>query len=735
MNERSTRGVRPAPRTAFGTRLGAALVRLDAWLEAHAALVGAALYLWALALRLAHLLEFRDSLLARVPLMDAAFYRAEAWHLARGAPAASDAYFMTPLYPLFLSLLFRVLGDGPTGAPAVQLALGALVAPLVFALGRRALRPSMALAAAAGIASFAPLVFFEPLYLVEGLVLLALLSALLLAVRGPQSLRRAALSGAFLGIAILGRGSNLLLALPLLAWFLLGGATGAATPAGPPGHRGLRLAAAFVVGCLVVLAPLLVRNALQARRPLFLTANAGFNLYVGNGPDANGAFVVLPGIDLLADPLTLRYVQRQVHRTVTASEASDFWLERTRAWMREHPRRTARLFARKMLLFWNRLSIPQVEGFDSADRGARLVRFPFWHRFALFPLGLVGTCLVLGGLLVGRLERSRYADVPQVLPERTRVLVLLASVTLVYSISIALFFITDRYRVAVLPWLAILSAHAVAVCGAGLARADSRRLLGLALLLAGGVFVTSPERVRVDRVRMQRDLHVHSALRYAEARRFGEALAEYREAQRLDPYDPDVLDGMARMLGRAGQDSLAMQQYRALLVAQPTYTTGWYNLGNLYRRKGRLGEAAEAYRKALDLDPLRETAWNNMGEVYRAQGDTARAADAYRHAIAIVPGHAQALNNLGALRAQQGDAAAAEAGFRAAVAANPRYVPALANLAKLLGDSRRRPEALELWRRVLVLEPDNVAATNAVRDLGTGPRARLVPLPPQGKTP
>ena len=155
----------------------------------------------------------------------------------------------------------------------------------------------------------------------------------------------------------------------------------------------------------------------------------------------------------------------------------------------------------------------------------------------------------------------------------------------------------------------------------------------------------------------------------------------------------------------------------------------------MYRRRGSLGDAADAYAKSLALEPDREAAWNNLGEVYRTQGDTARAAEAYGRAIAIVPGHAPALNNLAALRGAQGDAAAAERGFRAAVASNPRYVPALTNLAVLLGDTRRPAEALEVWQRVLVLEPGNEMAARAVRELDPGRRTRVVPVPAAGKQP
>jgi tetratricopeptide (TPR) repeat protein len=581
----------------------------------------------------------------------------------------------------------------------VQFVLGALAAPLGYLVARRAVRPVWALLAGLAIASFAPLVFFEGLFLVEGLVLLALSLALAFAVCAPARVWGAALAGAALGFATLGRGSNLLLAVPFAAWFA------ACSPR--PGRHRLRAAGVFVAGCFLVLAPLLARNAVRAGRPLLLTANAGFNAYVGNGPQATGVFVDVPGLDLQQDRLTTRYVQRELGRTVTASETSDFWMQRTRAWVRAHPGRTLWLFFWKLLLFWNRMSIPQVEGFESAAAGSVLGRPPFWHRFGFLAVGLAVAVLALATLVWQR----RRAD------PAARVRGFIAACALTYSVSIALFFVTDRYRVPILPYVIILAAYACQVTVESLARGARRRLLALVLGFAGCFALTDPARLGVDVIRMRRDLHVHQGLRYGAARQFDAALREYGAALALDPQSADVRDGLARMLGRAGQDSLALQQFRALLQEHPDDARAWYNLGNLFARRGRHLESLGAFRRAVELEPKREAAWNHIGEAYRALGDTLRAAAAYQQALRIVPGYEQALNNLATLHAVQGDGAAAEAGWRAALASNGRYLPALVNLAILLTDTGRHPEAIVMWKRVLAVDPQNAEALRVLREL------------------
>jgi tetratricopeptide (TPR) repeat protein len=372
------------------------------------------------------------------------------------------------------------------------------------------------------------------------------------------------------------------------------------------------------------------------------------------------------------------------------------------------------------------MSIPQVEGFESAASGSVLAKPPFWHSFAFLPLALIG----IAATAVPLARRGRGAQAALSPSQRRRML--LAASTLVYSVSIALFFVTDRYRVPILPLLMLLAVDALVVIGSAIA-APRRRLLPLLLVAVAVVFfVTDPARLGVDQRRLRRDLHVHTALRYAQAQHFDAAVTEYRAALSLDPQDADTRDGWARMLGRAGQDSAALNAFQSLLHDHPDDARAWYNLGNLYRRLRRIEPARAAYERSLALEPNRETAWNHLGEVYRAMGDTARAARCYQRALAVVPAHEPALSNLAALRAQQGHAAEAEAGWRAALAANPRHLPSLVNLAILLTESGRTAEALPLWQRALSVDPDNELARRVLEQLD--PQAARS-LPKRGPAP
>lgn len=676
------------------------------WVSGHTFLVVVILYGIALGLRLYQYSHLTNTLMAHVLLMDEAYYRSEAQNILLGVPQPTDSWFMTPLYPYFLSAIFLVR-DAPVAAYLVQMILGAALAPLAFVLARRLMGPLWGVVAGLAVATFAPLVFFEGLLLVESLVTVSLTASFVLAVGGRQAPARAAVSGLLLGIAILGRGSNAVLLPVWLLWFWFAERSSAAGSAERPAPASIpRWKRAWkpawlwcAAGCLVTLLPLLAYNATHARQPLFLTANGGFNLYLGNGPQATGIFQLPEDLDLAQDPLALRYVQRNIQRPVTASEAQHFWMQKTLEHVREHPGRAVQLVAWKLLLFWNRTSFPQVEGFETAIETLPLSRWPFWRSLLVLPLALLAVGIVI-------LDRRH--------PEAAARRFLVASV-LLYSAAIALFFITDRYRMGILPLVIVLALLPFEAAVRAWTRHRRWMVLPMAVALALLVHLTDSHRLAIDRTRMRRDIHVHDALRFAKAERYEAAVDEYRQALQLDPDDPEILDGLARLYARAGLDSLALDQLEGLLRDHPESARSWYNLGNLYRRLQRHEDAIDAFERSLALEPQREAAWNNLGESYRALGDTLRAEQAYRRALDLVPGHEQAWNNLGALLALRGDVAAAEDAFRSAIRSNPRYVPGWTNLAILLTNAGRYEEALDAWRMILRIEPRNPLARDTVR--------------------
>ena len=135
----------------------------------------------------------------------------------------------------------------------------------------------------------------------------------------------------------------------------------------------------------------------------------------------------------------------------------------------------------------------------------------------------------------------------------------------------------------------------------------------------------------------------------------------------------DAMFREAQRLQRLDQVPEAIAAYQRALLDWPEHANSWFNLGLLFRQARRPEEALLCYQQALNLGIASpEQVHLNRGVIY---------ADYLRQD------------------------AAAERELRTALSLDPGFVPALLNLANIQGDRGRRDEALELYRRVLQLDP------------------------------
>ena len=219
----------------------------------------------------------------------------------------------------------------------------------------------------------------------------------------------------------------------------------------PP--RFARLAVMALVFLLTML-PAAMWNWSVSREFIPFSYNVGLNLYVGNNPDADGGFVDVTGASRLGAVEASRldgggeldgrnYLHKVRGLTLSPGQSSAYWASQAIAFVRENPGTAAVLAGTKLLLSFNHQETPQIENVNL-------------FRNLAGPLGLpvAGTFLVVGFLgLVGLAHAGRWGAGGSALQ---LYVVLLA-------VSTMPFFVTDRYRVHLVPALALLAATAVEI--------------------------------------------------------------------------------------------------------------------------------------------------------------------------------------------------------------------------------------------------------------------------------
>lgn len=519
--------------------------------------VGLVVFAVAFVLRGLFLAEMADDPLftGREVEPDAAYYDKAARDIASGEIIASEAFYMAPLYPYTLGLVYAVggdpdelSGDGRSMARWVQAAGGAaaaaLIASIAWCLGGW-LAGLIAGLVAAGYGFF---VFQDSLLMATTVILLAHLAALrafLGAARRPESRWRWLLAGVLTGVSVLSHGTALLVLAAMLAWSCF------SVPGAGWRERGVRVALilAGVVPCLGLTT---LHNALASGHFVPLTTNAGRNFFIGNNPTATGSFKFYD-FGMKGSALAFYLMDRERSAgDPPPSAASRRALQRAVAFAIQNPVKQGKLLAHKAGLMLNRLELSTRYNYYYAKGRSRTLTFAGLGFGVVAPLGLVGL------VLLARRSPGHLA------------VVLLAACQL---ISFTLTFVLGRYRVVFVACLIVGAALLVLWL---LEAARAKRWLPVAAAVAGvglAALVVHRPLDGFDEKRGWGTLNLHAGTVYLER---------------------DQLDRAERALRRASEGS-----FEPLEMQHVWRSKAHTRIGDLHVRRGDLRGALEAYRDAL----------------------------------------------------------------------------------------------------------------------------------------
>jgi len=641
--------------------------------------VVAILFVMALLPRLVHLLTIRDSPFFSTLYIDPLMYDEWGLRIAGGELLSQKPFFLDPLYPYFLGLIFAILGHSYTAVIAIQSLFGALTAPLVFLATVRWFDRRVAWVAGIIAAIYVPGIFFGSLIMKPGLSVF--FSALLLWQLSKGLAQRCgpfhwALTGVVFALAALVRG-NLVVTIPLIGvWLVL--ARGAAGPAGERPARWLdrvkqreRLveAGALLAGAVVVLMLPALHNYKAGGEFILTTANAGANFYIGNNAtNETGEYQQLPFIRANPKYEQLDFANEARRRSgrdaMTDREISSFWFGESTSWMRENPGDSMSLMWKKVRRFWGAYEIPDSVDYLLYAEHAPVLRIPLPGFGLLAPLCLTGFVLA-----------ARRRGWPR----------LLLVFTALYAATVIVFFVFSRFRMVVAPALYVLAAYAgVELVRRFVAWREGTGNLSSALVpslvfVAFFCFVNVPVRARVDSwsYRIADTVGLPTWPENSAQGHFNLGVALAQEAKvavdpaRVEGYLERAAERLQRTIDLRGDDAFAID---------------YAELGKVLARRERNSEAIVAYTQAERIEPRDYRNPHAIGILLARMGDTAGSVEAFARALKIEPRHLASARRLGtgllelgryaeaqevfthALRIDPGNARAAE-GLRRAIAA------------------------------------------------------------------
>jgi tetratricopeptide (TPR) repeat protein len=645
-----------------------------------------AVWLVAFGVRCLYLWQISHAPFFGLRIGDADVYDQWARRIAGGDWLGHDVFYQAPLYPYFLAAVYRTLGESAIAVRLTQACIGATSCALVAAAGMSLFSRWGALAGLA-LAFYPTAIFLDGLLEKSSLVMCFTAALLALLARPPERMtpRHWLGAGVILGLLALTRENALLLALPILLWIR------AAAPA-----SSLKAATLFLAGCAIVLLPVGLRNLAVSGELHLTTSQFGPNFYIGNHAGATGSYdALVVGHGNAADERedATRLAEQASGHRLSPKEVSTFWTKQALAYIRSQPRAWLGLMARKLALTFNAAYISDTESLDVYAEWSWLLRLLRWFDF--------GVVLALGTLGVALTRRS------------WRRLWVFYGVGATYALSVALFYVFERYRFPIVPILLLFAAGGLA---------EARRMLeqprrrSLAPAAAAAIGALALAHLPLENAHASRATH-YAAVATTLARdpaRIDSAMEFYKRALTEAPQFPEAQFGIGTLLARMGRTAEAIPYYRQALALWPEHAEARYDLGLALAATGHHEEAAEQYREALRIRPDDVEAHIAFGKVLLAQQRPGVAAQHYEAALARQPDNVTALVGLGVALTHLGRVEDALVKYRRALDLDPRNGAAHNSLGWTLAMEGRLNEAVPHFERALELNPGD---ENARRNL------------------
>ena len=618
-------------------------------------------------LRLIHVLQLQhNDPVFLLPKMDALYHHQWGIAVAAGHEFITGAFFRAPLYPYFLGLLYKLSGASMMFARIFQALVGGASCGLVYLLARGLMarlqvtnvkpqaKPGVGFHSSAAIpliagfvmAAYPLAIWYDTELLLEGLLTFFVLLGFVLLLRSRDTDRQWWLPGIAFGLAALTRPNVLAFLAVLPVWLLIEYRRGAWK----------RLGQIWGMAALVIL-PVTVRNYVVSGQFVPIAWQAGTNFYIGNSPESDGVTAVVPGTR--ADwwggfDDVRRLAEEAAGRPLKGAEIDRYWLAKGFEFWRKQPGKALGLLARKSFLWFAGFEVSNEQDLYSVKRYSFINYLFFSSRFLKFPFGIL-LPLALAGVWLWRRQWRRL------LP-----LYLFGAA---WSLSFIMFFVCSRYRLPVIPFVAVFGA--MGLTGLIGRTAKRERVLGFVIalgvsLLFNANFAAAGKPVKEDANRVAAAIALHNQGKDADA------LAELQRALEVDSV-PTVLKLEAFLLQNRGDLAGAERSARAAVRLYPRNADGYIALGGALATAGRLDSAEVYYQAALERDPYAIQAWKDLGNIAFERRDIAAARSYYEGALKIRPTYTQAIFRLGFCDYYEGKFAEARARWQEVLKLDPSF--------------------------------------------------------------
>jgi tetratricopeptide (TPR) repeat protein len=576
-------------------------------------LVGAGVFALAFGVRLVYLYETSKNPTFNLPIIDSQTYDDLARSLLAGAEMGPKFFWQPFFYPFFLYKLYSFCGGSIICAKLFQMALGAFTCVLTYRIGCKVSGQKTGVLAGIITACYGPLIFFEGELLATGWA--AFFSAALvlaaLKAREEKKLLYCLVAGSIAGFSVITRPVFLPFIAAAMIWLVF---RSYKEPLSQKDILGKVLVLA--AGFCIVTGAVAVQSLAATGRFSALPQSGGINLYIGNNPESEKMLAVRPSQWQGLTKLPRRFT------STNKQQDSEFFTARFRAYALKDPAAFLKGLGYKALQFASSREMPRNIDMYVFRKFSRLLSGLVWKfRGFGFPFGVM---LPLG--VIGLIGYWRKTPGP------------LVTFIFLYPLAVILVFVSARYRVPVIPVLAVPAAAGVETI-VKIIRSGRRLKALLVLAVFGSIisFCSIPGPFAAEQSSYEAEMYHFVGLTYKENGQYAEAIENLTKAIEADPLYKNAYSSLGLVFGEQDQFARAIEYHHKALQIDPNYPGSHNNLGITLAGHRRHEEAIKAFEKAVRIDPYFDKAYYNWGGSLTQLGKVNEAIELYKKVLEIIP--------------------------------------------------------------------------------------------------
>jgi tetratricopeptide repeat protein len=369
---------------------------------------------------------------------------------------------------------------------------------------------------------------------------------------------------------------------------------------------------ALLIGVILGASPAFLHNAIVARDPVFLSAHSGVNLWIGNNPWANGYPHFPAGLRAGQEAMlqdSIRGAESASGHSLKRSEVSAYWSAQAKSYIAHNFGAWLKLLGLKVLNFWNAFRYDDLSVITILrEEGITLPGITFGLIAALAIPGLIIAC--------ARFPLSRWV----------------AAAIISHMVSLLGVFVTERYRLAVIPGLLVFAAFGVWEFWESCVSARFRVAVAYAaLLLLATLFVSIPKR---DPSLWALDSY-NTGLQALDSNHLRDAERKFDLAYAYVPDNAELNFALGNLRLARGDKNGAKSYYVTTLHLDPRHEGSYNNLGVLALEEKRGKLAANCFAKALEQNPRDAKTHYLLARAYLITGNADDARNEIEKAIQL----------------------------------------------------------------------------------------------------